>query len=358
MMNDAIYTGASADQSTNLNNQTSTQAQRRRKVLRYFHSPLTDAALTSAIHESAPSLDSRDKERIIGHCLADRLDTYGGPEDREAFRVWAVEWVTRFARLTELVKAMLPALTALAATVPASSDHQNAAARVLYRLDEYTGPIDDTEALSEWTSARAITEAQNAVTLRDWMAEHNSAVRRGVIDVLSSCSGLGIQDEHGAFNEDVVDELCRDTWTAIAERVGEFSQTGTATLAQRLRAKARFTARAWKSKQLEDRATYLRDDDITAMQREHLKSDGDSMFTRLILGKGRNSYKRRRNATDETPASIPAQTRRCISCNSVLASWNQSEQSVCIPCWNHSHDDEGTYIPRPTESVCALSLGV
>ncbi len=306
------------------------------------------AHIREAIYDAAP-VDYYDGERIEDLFEGHKYN-YSGSRNRPDYLQWAAEWVSRIARLTELAKPLQPALTNLCVVHPA------VAWQVMYNLDRYDGP-EDADALFTWASAWVLNAESNTETFIQWYAtpEFQQAVKAGVWDVLQSCSDLGINDDTGHASEELVRSLCIDAWFDIAGMMDELTEPSAASTAQRLRGRARFTAMAWKSLRLEDRATHITNDEFIDLESLQQLPDED-IFTRFILTDQRKSYKRKAKPEDET-APVPTVKRRCVKCAAVLSSRNQSAESICRPCWTSTRDDASYYgVVSPNKNVCALSL--
>jgi hypothetical protein len=232
----------------------SDKAKRRRKLQRYFSNAFQ--AITGSVYEVSPTLTALDAGRITDS-FAENLDLYAESEDSETFERWAIAWVQRLARLTVHLKEMIPILAETAANVPGTDARESTrcAHCVLNRLDKYAGDPHDLDALREWANTQAVCEAINSQAFQQWYAAHRRAVYRGLWDVLEGCPDLGLgQPGQDGVNE-VVESLASDTWRWVSEHVDELLKPG-APLHFRLKARARCTARAWKTDRLRDRKDF------------------------------------------------------------------------------------------------------
>jgi len=304
----------------------------RRQRKRYFTQEGTRQDIKDAIYGAAP-VEVLDEDRIM-QVLEERLNDYRGRDNRFEFRAWAVEWVTRYAKLTTLVKPLLPGLREAASAVPGVDEHKGGrfiADNILRALHRYHGPLD-LEPFEVWAKAWTIRTAKNTVLFAEWYdtPKYQQAVRDGVMSILRECSDLGALTDKGEFtsvSEDgglrfgVVETLCRDAWVDIYHKIDELACKSSASTAIRLRGRAAFTAHAWKKSQLDygekhDTGFVTAEEYITLEER----LPDDSPFTATILLHSDREMK-------------PVELRHCSKCNASLARGNESEPPVCRPCW-------------------------
>lgn len=218
--------------------------QRRRKVHTYFQT-LT-AELRDAIFIAAPTLDIFDAEFIITR-FADRLDDYDGPETKQTFRLgfraWAVEWISKVAKLTVLAKQLIPALAKLAESSASLThdDCQQVAQRLLYNLHRFPSHSNDQDHFTEWTAAWVQNEVRNMLLLAEWIKEHRLIVYHGIQSILRDCRDLA--------DDGTVEELAADVWHWVSLHANELLEDG-APLHLRLRARAVDTAQGWKTQRI------------------------------------------------------------------------------------------------------------
>lgn len=347
------------------NRLTRDETNRRKFIRRCIESPKEPeffGALKDALY-SVEGIDLFDQIRILDgdgeeKSLFDRhLYEYAGAAKRSAYIAWCVEWVSRIARLTALAKALIPDVERQCERYP-----QIARAAILYSLDSYTGP-GERGALLKWAEQRARRAEEHTATFLEWYdtPEYQKAVRAGVWDILRGCGNLGIdvQSEGSKDSEsELARSLCLDSWRSIMGSMEELTQPSGKPIEARLWGKARFIVREWKAQRLRDRAKFITDAKYVRLADAQQLADEDE-FTLSILtyakGVSESEEDKEKRLSRDAKTANPAPRRHCVKCDAVLASWNRSEQSICVPCWQASQPDDyvrGEY----AESGCALTV--
>jgi hypothetical protein len=243
MADDELIDAAGNSADTDQLEPSRTHTQLRRRVFVRFSSPKTQEALREAVF-SVPGITIFDCERIMEQ-FANRLNDYLTVTHFKKFRQLAVCWVTRQAVLTVKLRALVPKIMDAVAEVPECRRFAYAATRVLARLPQYEGDVNNDDELLSWAMETAIREVQGEAALTQWMNSHKSAVRAGVWSVLSSCRDLD------NCLDDVADELCSETWMFIAANPVDFLDSEVS-LHKRFWKKAWYLAHAWKKARLDE----------------------------------------------------------------------------------------------------------
>jgi hypothetical protein len=96
-------------------------------------------------------------------------------------------------------------------------------------------------------------QAANSARFHEWITEHRKAVYAGIWDVLQGCMDL-CPGQPGFYRvADVAEEIAADVWMWVAANVDKLLKPGSASLANRLRARAEWQVRAWKTDRLRHR---------------------------------------------------------------------------------------------------------
>jgi hypothetical protein len=246
------------------------KAQRKRKLDRYFYAAYSE--LNEAIYRTAGAVNALDADYILRQLAESMEEHYAGQEHRKVFRAWAIEWVKRMACLTSQVKSMEQALIDEAAESQPDlgrGEIGTAAFLVLRRLHLYPGDQSDLARLSQWAKAYAVKWASALRGFLQWREAHKCAVFDGIWEVLLDCEGLGP-------SEAVVNELAQNVWHWAYENADALIEPG-APIIFRLKERAYWVARAWKTDRLRDRddfvslsgetAPQLSDDDVLSSPR-------------------------------------------------------------------------------------------
>ena len=240
----ADITSPTADLTAAERKEHRTSEQLRRRAHDRFISPATQEALSDAIY-GTPTMTVFDHQRITEQ-LAERLKE---PEFLNAqsfmkFRVAAVAFVMRQAQLTAEVRAMMPQLSTVAASVPGCRNFGHAAMMTYQRTTEYAGDADDTDALTAWAVQTVRSEAEAVVAFAGWIKDHQKAVVSGIWEVLTTSLDLGI--------EGVADELAAQVWRWVSLNAVDLMNSEVP-IHIRLWRKAHWTARAWRTSRLNER---------------------------------------------------------------------------------------------------------
>lgn len=225
---------------------------RLRRLRRYYKAAYP--SLSESIYQAAPGIDVFDHQRIL-ELLARNMDaSFVGKEDRRSFNRWALEWTQRAARLTAHVKAMRPALELAAQSVFPFEAHEldDLLINVSRNIDQYRGELEDATSLAAWATDYMKQSANGVVAFYTWIKKHRRSIRSGLWSVMKRCGDLipGQPGTHKIIG--AMDELESDVWFWVRDHAVELLRPGSATLKTRLRARAAFIARAWKSKRLRE----------------------------------------------------------------------------------------------------------
>ena len=240
--------------SSTSDNNTRTHEQLRRKAHDRFISPATQEAISDAAY-SVPGITVFDHQRILEQ-LAARLNDpefLDAPHFRD-FRTAAVAFAKRQAELTVKIKVLMPELSTVAANVPGCRNFGHVATMTYQRTPEFTGDVNDADALQAWTTKVVKLEAEAVVALAGWIEKHRKAVLAGIWEVLAGCLDLGI--DGGAHGRNfLADELAAQVWRWAAYHADDLLNSPVP-VHLRLREKAHWTARAWKTARLAEREVH------------------------------------------------------------------------------------------------------
>ena len=221
-----------------------TPEQLRRLAHDRFIAPKTQETLSDAIY-SVPTVNIFDHQRISEQ-LAARLNDpeFLKAEHFKDFRTKAVAFVTRQAQLTAKVRATMPELREIASNVPGCRNFGHVATMTYQRTPEFTGDVNDADALQAWAIEVVKLEAEGVVAFAGWIEDHQKAVLSGLWEVFTTSLDLGI--------EGVADELAAQVWRWAAYHADDLLNSDVPVYI-RLREKAHWTARAWKTARLDER---------------------------------------------------------------------------------------------------------
>lgn len=218
-----------------------------------------------AVFEISPEVTASDVDRLLG-LLADHIDNYAGPDRncRKLFTAWARQWLKVVTALYETTKAMAPAFEEAArAAVPGLSDnlYNVAAERVTNHIAELLSP--DSLNLIEWGARWAVYEAEGLRLWPEWAGceVNRRSVYRGLWKALkegSGCSDLGLgRPENGGWHP-TIEGLASDVWVWVSDNAGLIFKTQQpgVPIGARLKARAYFTAKSWKTSQLRVRRKF------------------------------------------------------------------------------------------------------
>lgn len=135
-----------------------------------------------------------------------------------------------------------------------ASDAHSCVSNLAHKLQHYPDRFKLTDdAFCRW-AANVLEASIFIFALRNECA---SVVYKKIIDVLNTCDNLGV-------NDSTKDEIASDVWLWALSHIDELRKPGTAKsptrrpakLTTRMSARARWTARAWKTAQLRAKAEY------------------------------------------------------------------------------------------------------
>lgn len=215
----------------------------RRRAHDRFISTRTQEALSDAIY-AVQTVTVFDHARIVEQ-LAARLNEYLNVSHLKEFRNKAVSFVTRQAELAAKIHVLMPELVEVARGVRGCQDSGHIAAMIYRRTPEYTGSIEDADALREWATATTVGEAEGVAALAAWIEEHRKIVFDGIWSIFRDCLDLGIHDG-------VIDELAADVWRWASHNTVSLLESNVP-IHLRLRGKASSVARTWKTIYLRER---------------------------------------------------------------------------------------------------------
>jgi hypothetical protein len=236
--------------------------QRRRKLSAYYKAfttsrltkaVLTPSHLTQAVHSASPVATEQEVSRI-GQLLFAQIDSFNGPETKQAMRLgfhkWATEWVSRYSRLLEVSTPLVPALTRLAESIPGlfPEDYPRVVARVLDCLHQYPGIVTDLGHFTEWISEQTLYHVRATIELVVWIEVHSGAAYDGIWSVLAGLRDLGA-------DESTADELSCDLWSYVAAHATSFVDSDVP-LKSRFRALGVEFAHNWKASRLYSRGKF------------------------------------------------------------------------------------------------------
>lgn len=220
-------------------------------------------SLREAVHAVSPAITPLDTNRVLTWLKAN-IDTYPGPNRRarQAFKMWAVNWVQSVTRMILNVRDMAPALTAAAeSAVPGlpRSDYRLAVSRVENHIVDLVS-IDSPD-LPEWAYDRAVYEARG---LAEWPKWRRCPIIRlsiyeGLWRCLNQCADLGLGEVDDAGKNTVIETLADDVWVWAHSNAGTLVE-GPVPVGARLLKKAYWLAREWKTNQIRD------DEDFIALE--------------------------------------------------------------------------------------------
>jgi len=253
-------------------------AAERRRVLRYFNSPKTQDVMRNVIRHTSSALTSADIGRII-QCFKKRLDDYLVVNDAEMFRTMAATRVKRLAKITERLTSILPNLCL--------GDYDLTARSVLWNVNDYQGSEDDVDAVTDWATVSLARSTAGLAAFYTWRRQHRKAVYRGLWDTLQGCLDLGVGDIDPSHPNPVIEELASEVWLWTLKNASRLLEPEVP-VHKRLRGRARFVARAWKTKRLRERERFVNIDQeckaIDAIEKARLS--GKLPQRRIVLGPG------------------------------------------------------------------------
>ena len=130
-------------------------------------------------------------------------------------------------------------------------DGEYIANSVAKRLDEYGGPCDD-EAFIAWANEIARPDVERRIFFDQLRRNHRGAVRAGIWTILHA--NLNLRDNDSIPK--IMREIESDTWVWVWQHIDDLVVPGTASLATRLRAAARFQAMTWRQTRLRANAKF------------------------------------------------------------------------------------------------------
>ena len=158
-----------------------------------------------------------------------------------------------------------------------ANDAYECVARLADRLQHYPVNLKLTDdAFCSW----AANVLETSVFICALKSETESYVYAAVHRVLAACEELGV-NQQTPHELGTADEIASDVWTWALDHIDELMKAGTAKLTTRMYARARWQARAWKTRQLRDRARYA---PIDAAER--IEDDGRPKLRAIVLGPG------------------------------------------------------------------------